>query len=442
MKPASATARSGLSSNSAESPEQAIASVAQALNAGTEPLAEIESAIVDGPHLPQSHWNAIAQNFDGGGKSDREQAAKLRAAVPLIGTAQVRAYLTVFLTNDNDPRVNLVSKSLGKLQPVLSAALDREAARLAPLIERWRAAMIRERTVALIAIAAAILKRYRAEKQERGLLDYDDLIDKTLDMLNRTAVGWVHYKLDRGIDHVLIDEAQDTSPKQWQIVERLVAEFASGRGVRDEMTRTIFAVGDEKQSIFSFQGAAPHEFDLRHKQFRRIFEGAGLKWDADIRLNYSFRSGRAILHSVDRVFHEETIYRSIHTPAIGAPIHEALADAAPGMIELWEMEEAEQRPDIEGWDAPFDAVSETSPEVKVARRVADTISQLIARTEMTGRAGARRPLTPGDVLILVRRRGKLFDAVIQALQARAHSDRRRRPAEADRAHRESSTSCT
>ncbi len=400
----------------AESPEQAIASVAQALDAGSDNLADIEAEIVDGPHLPSSHWNAIAQNFDGGGKSDREQAAKLRAAVPLTGTAQVRGYLTVFLTNDNDPRVNLVSRSLARLQPGLTAALDREAARLPALIERWRAAMIRERTVALIAIASSILARYRAEKQERGLLDYDDLIDKTLDMLTRTAVGWVHYKLDRGIDHVLIDEAQDTSPKQWQIVTQLVADFATGRGVRDEMLRTIFAVGDEKQSIFSFQGAAPHEFDQRHRQFRRVFEGAGLKWDADIRLNYSFRSGRAILHSVDRVFREEAIYRSIHTPAIGAPIHEALADAAPGMIELWEMEIAEQRLDIEGWDAPFDAVSETNPEVKVATRVADTIAQMIASHEMTGRAGMRRPLTPGDVLILVRRRGKLFDAVIRALK--------------------------
>ncbi len=402
--------------DSMESPEQAAACVAQVLNAGTQNLADIEAEIVDGPNLPRSHWNAIAQNFDGGGKNDREQAERLRAAVPLTGTAQVRAYLAVFLTNDNDPRVNLVSKSLGRLQPPLAAALEREAARLPTLIERWRAAMIRERTAALIAITTAILKRYRAEKQERGLLDYDDLIDKTLAMLNRTAVSWVHYKLDRGIDHVLIDEAQDTSPKQWQIVERLIADFASGRGVRDGMIRTIFAVSDEKQSIFSFQGAAPHEFDQRHREFRRVFEGAELKWDANIRLNYSFRSGRAILHSVDRVFREETIYRSIHTPTIGAPLHEALADAAPGLIELWDMEVAEQRQDIEGWDAPFDAVSETNPEVKVATRVAETISQLTSGAEMTGRAGARRPLSAGDVLILVRRRGKLFDAVIRALK--------------------------
>ncbi len=405
--------------DSAENPEQAIAGVTRALDAGTQTLADIEAEIVNGPNLPSTHWNAIAQTFDGGGTQDNDQGERLRNAAVQSGSAKVRAYLTVFLTTDNEWRKTLVSKPLGRLESGLVAALDREAVRLPSLIERWRAAMIRERTVALIAITSSILKRYRAEKQERGLLDYDDLIDKTLAMLNRTAVGWVHYKLDRGIDHVLIDEAQDTSPKQWRIVEQLVADFASGRGVRDEMIRTIFAVGDEKQSIFSFQGAAPHEFDQRHKQFRRAFEGAGLKWDANIRLNYSFRSGRAILQSVDRVFHEEVIYRSIHTPAIGAPIHEALADAAPGMIELWEMEAAQQRDDIEGWDAPFaplDAVSETSPEVKVARRTAETIAQLIAGREMTGRAGTRRPLRPGDVLILVRRRGRLFDAVIQALK--------------------------
>src|SRR5262249_16117840 len=164
-------------------------------------------------------------------------------------------------------------------EPGLMSAFDREAARLPVLVERWRAAIIRERTTALVAIAAAILARYRAVKQERGLLDYDDLIDKTLDIVNRTAAGWVHDKLDRGTDEVVIEEAEDTSPKQWHIVDKLVAEFASGKGVRDAMTRTIFAVGDEKQSIFSFQGAAPHEFDQRHKQFRRIFEGGELKWD-------------------------------------------------------------------------------------------------------------------------------------------------------------------
>ena len=99
----------------------------------------------------------------------------------------------------------------------------------------------------------------------------------------------------------------------------LISEFTSGAGARDGVVRTIFAVGDEKQSIFSFQGAAPHEFDLRRRELQRRFTDAGLNFDP-VSFTYSFRSGPAILHSVDHVFREEAIYRSIHSPDIGYPI--------------------------------------------------------------------------------------------------------------------------
>ena len=161
----------------------------------------------------------------------------------------------------------------------------------------------RDRTEALLHIATAAAANYRREKQERGLLDYDDLIDKTLAMLDRVSSGWVHYKLDRGVDHVLIDEAQDTSPRQWDIVAHIISEFTSGAGARDGVMRTVFAVGDEKQSIFSFQGAAPREFDLRRRALKKKFEDAGLKFDP-VSFTYSFRSGPAILQSVDHVFRE------------------------------------------------------------------------------------------------------------------------------------------
>src|SRR3979411_2097171 len=117
-------------------------------------------------------------------------------------------------------------------------------------------------------------------------------------MLDRVSSSWVHFKLDRGVDHVLIDEAQDTSPRQWDIVAHLISEFTTGEGARDGVKRTIFAVGDEKQSIFSFQGAAPREFDLGRKSVQGKFEDAGLKFDP-VSLTYSFRSGSAILRSVD-----------------------------------------------------------------------------------------------------------------------------------------------
>ena len=283
------------------------------------------------------------------------------------------------------------------------------------MIERRRAVTTRDRSQALLYIATAAAANYRREKQERGLLDFDDLIDKTLAMLDGGASGWVHYKLDRGVDHVLIDEAQDTSPRQWDIVAHIISEFTSGAGARDGVTRTVFAVGDEKQSIFSFQGAAPREFDARRRGLEKKFIDAGLKFDP-ISFTYSFRSGPAILQSVDHVFRDQAIYRSIHSADSGYPIHNSLADAGPGLIDLWELQVPDGRQDLEGWRAPFDAVSETSPEVKLAKRIQTEIKSLIEQGTMTGSLGHRRPLRYGDILVLVRRRGNAFDAVIQALK--------------------------
>ena len=224
----------------------------------------------------------------------------------------------------------------------------------------------------------------------------------------------MHYKLDRGVDHVLIDEAQDTSPRQWDIIAHIISEFTAGSGARDGVMRTVFAVGDEKQSIFSFQGAAPREFDARRWELKKKFEDAELRFES-IPLTYSFRSGQAILKSVDHVFRDETIYRSIHAEK-AYPLHEALPDAGPSQIDLWELSVADDKQDIEGWRAPFDGVPVTSAEVKLSKRIQTEIRRLVTGGTMTGRLGNRRRVSYGDVLVLVRRRGNLFDAVIQALK--------------------------
>ena len=153
--------------------------------------------------------------------------------------------------------------------------------------------LTRDRSVALFTVACAVIARFRAEKDRRGLLDYDDLIDKTLDLLRDERAAWVHYKLDRGIHHVLIDEAQDTSPKQWEIIRALVSEFFAGLGAHGRQ-RTIFAVGDEKQSIFSFQGAAPREFATNRDHFRKAHARAELNFVAT-EFKHSFRSGPTVL---------------------------------------------------------------------------------------------------------------------------------------------------
>ena len=399
------------------SAEAAAAQMASVLgvNAGDR-IEDVERDIVDGPHMPRSRWRDVAAALDTSGNSDRKQADRLREALTRSGVEQVDTYLDVFLTEaDRTPRATVVTSAFVKKNAAIGQSFDNEVQRLLPLIEKRRAVVTRDRTQALLHIATSAAANYRREKLDRGLLDYDDLIDKTLAMLSNVSAGWVHYKLDRGVDHVLIDEAQDTSPRQWQIVDHIISEFTAGAGARDGVNRTVFAVGDEKQSIFSFQGAAPQEFDMRRRDLKKKFEDAGLKFDP-VSFNYSFRSGPVILQSVDHVFREEAIYRSIHSPDIGYPIHHSLTDAGPSQIEFWNLAERDEREDIEGWRAPFDGVSVTSPEVKLSRRIQLEIKRLIESGTMTGHSGGRRRLSYGDVLVLVRRRGNIFDAIIQALK--------------------------
>jgi len=403
-------------SDSAGSVSEAMAQVALTLGVGLdERIEDVEQEIVDGPNLPPSRWTDIAALFNTGTANDRKQGERLLAALDRSGRERVAVYLTLFLDSKNEPRGSLLTKTLAKSAPQLATLMADEMTRVEALIGKRRAIMQRDRTHALLEIATAVAANYRREKQERGLLDYDDLIDKTYDLLNRVSAGWVHFKLDRGIDHVLIDEAQDTSPRQWDIIEKLTSEFTSGAGARDGIKRTIFAVGDEKQSIFSFQGAAPREFDTRRREMETRHRQAKLEFES-VEFKHSFRSGWTILKSVDHVFREEAIYTSIHAAANGYPVHDALGDAAPALVDLWELERPSEKQDVEGWRAAVDAVLETSPEVRLSRRIQNEIKSLIDAGTMTGPVGNRRPISFGDVLVLVRRRGRTFDSIIQALK--------------------------
>jgi ATP-dependent helicase/nuclease subunit A len=281
------------------------------------------------------------------------------------------------------------------------------------LIEHRNAVICRDRTAALVTIAEQVIRRYTDEKDRRGLLDYDDLIDKTHALLATAHPRWVHYKLDLGVDHVLIDEAQDTSARQWAIIRHLTAEFSAGAGARGLVKRTVFAVGDEKQSIFSFQGAAPRQYDAMRRYFAKAFAISDVLWRY-VRFDHSFRSGENVLGAVDEVFRSPDIYRSITSDPDGVLGHEALPGAMPGRVEIWPLIEADPAPDIEPWDAPFDSIAETSPQVRLARKIAETVRDLIAARGPVG--AERKPIGEGDVLILVRQRGVLFEAIIRALK--------------------------
>ncbi len=157
------------------------------------------------------------------------------------------------------------------------------------------------RALTLHRFAAAFLPLYERRKAQRGWLDFDDLITRASALLTDPAVAaWVLFRLDGGIDHILVDEAQDTSPEQWRVIESLAAEFTAGSGARD-VDRTLFVVGDKKQSIYSFQGADVAAFDEKQHHFGAGFRAVD-RFFQSLELEHSFRSSPAILRVVDETF--------------------------------------------------------------------------------------------------------------------------------------------
>ena len=383
--------------------ETAIANLAGVL--GVDPsdaIENVEAEFFSGVIIPPSEWPALAQAISRGGANDLHQAKRFERLATVTGAERLETYLNIFCTGSGTRRQAVITQAVGNA--VLARRLLDEQGRVWKLLERRRGVSLRDRSAALLTVVHAVVTRYAKEKERRGLLDYDDLIDKALQLLANVDAAWVHFKLDLGIDHVLVDEAQDTSHKQWEIVRRLTAEFTAGAGARG-VKRTMFAVGDEKQSIYSFQDAAPKEFAEMRRFFKSAHEKSEQKF-LDSKFEHSFRSGATILAAVDQVFKQQDVARSVTSDQAGFPPHIALPDTPPGVVEIWEPEKPDERKEIEGWDAPFDTVSETSPRVKLARRIARHVRKMV--DERTARCG--------DILVLVRQRGELFEAIIRALK--------------------------
>jgi ATP-dependent helicase/nuclease subunit A len=372
--------------------------------APADTLQAIENEYISGALIPQSEWPAlIAALAAAKNSTDKKHAERLLAAQKMSGRDRAEIYVDVFCTDKRKGRDSVVTKPFAKEHPEWAERLLAEQTRVCALVAKEFAVRARDRSAALITVAAAVIGRYRAEKDRRGLLDYEDLIDKVLALFRDSSAAWVLYKLDAGINHVLVDEAQDTSPKQWEIIRAIVAEFLPG-GSRDNTRRTLFVVGDEKQSIFSFQGAMPSAFADNRNHFKKLHEKSDTPFAVE-KLDFSFRSAAEVLLAVDTVFRHPDAFRGLTSDETW-PVHQALPDAAPGEVEIWDLVEPDEKDtNKEGWDAPFDKTRETSPAIKLAAKIARTVKQWRAR-------GTR----PHEVLILVRQRGALFEAVIRALK--------------------------
>lgn len=366
------------------------------------------------------------------GKSTDQKAARLLQLITTFDHTALDQCEKLFLTGE---------KTKEPFSPKITSfpTKDCRAAMPPDVLERLQDLMLRigaarpvrlglltaRRTRALHDFARNFLARYDQQKQARGWLDFDDLIRGARDLLNDPAVAaWVLYRLDGGLDHILVDEAQDTSPVQWQVIERLAQEFTAGLGARPETRRTLFVVGDKKQSIYSFQGADPGEFDRMQAEFRDRLKHTPMPL-VSTTLDYSFRSAPVILELVDATFDTR-----IGAGFVPDTFHKAFKSRMSGQVDLWPVIEPAEKPDPGDWEAPVDMLGAEHHTVKLARRIAGQIDRMLRDGDLIAHdddPSLSRPVQAGDFLILVQRRSDLFHQIIAACKARnlpiAGSDR-------------------
>ena len=318
-------------------------------------------------------------------------------------------YRAVFFTQQGRPRKKIAGKAAVTAMPGIDSVLRRESDRLQSAHEAIRAATLIELTLALLQLGLDIVERYARGKRRRAALDYDDLIVATRRLLERAdSAAWVLYKLDGGLDHVLVDEAQDTNPDQWEVIRRLTEEFFVG-DLTVERSRTIFAVGDTKQSIFGFQRADPRKLADMRVWFAERSKAAEMRFQT-VDLIVSFRSTAAVLDAVDWVFGEEAAAEGLG--AAGDVLHLPSRTGQPGTVELWPLVRG-AKSEADPTDLDADPGSLTPPHERLARLVALHAKSLIGHER---RASTGKPLNAGDFMVLVRRRNAFVTALVRALK--------------------------
>jgi ATP-dependent helicase/nuclease subunit A len=365
---------------------------------------------------PDTDLIAAARALERGGKRDLGLAEKLREAVLLRGREGLEARIGAFLKDDGEPRLDCPTKKMrdgdGFIDRLFNVAGGQGAAMRA--LSALRAVDCAEETYHAVALARALSQRVAARKEGAGLLDFDDLIHKAQTLLNgEESAAWVLYKLDGAIDHILVDEGQDTSPSQWALLAPLQEEFFAGLGAR-ETRRTMFAVGDPKQSIYSFQGADPRRFRREAQELEARARAAGRQFVAP-ELSTSFRSTPEVLDAVDALI-SVLPDTDDGLPVFDGARHEAARKGEAGLVEWWP---AAPRPPVspsEPWDAPLDSETDADAAAVLTRAIARLVRRWIDEGQGVWEKGVLRPMRPGDVMALVRQRGPMFHNLMRAFR--------------------------
>ncbi|RVU36020.1 double-strand break repair helicase AddA [Hwanghaeella grinnelliae] len=324
-------------------------------------------------------------------------------------------YRLAYFTSGGDPRANLAGKKVREQRPDIELLLDRERERLVEIDAAVARQVTAACSAALLTLGTAILAQYQRAKDLRAKLDYDDLILRARDLLRGSLVAnpsWVMFKLDGGIDHILVDEAQDTSREQWEVISGLADDFFSGEGQGLE-NRTIFVVGDVKQSIYSFQRADPDAFDTMRDYFQARIQAAGERFGR-VPMEVSFRSTEAVLAAVDATFADDRAKIGL-VPPDGTVTHYAHRAGVPGLVELWPVVEKVDGEVPEHWSAPVAVQSDVPPVARLAQGLAEKIAGWIGKEYLPSKG---RTVRAGDILVLVRRRTEFVDRLIRELKQR------------------------
>lgn len=357
-----------------------------------------------------------ASILDHGTDGDMARATAIKAwlaADPVSRKAMFEDYISTFLTAEGEPRKRLTTKATAKAQDAMMA----EAERLKAGQDLIKALHVARHTESLLHLTEAVFKHYTARKRALNMLDFDDLVYQAgLMMEQDNAAGWTLQKLPGDLKHILVDEAQDTNPDQWKLIGLIAREFfADPKRAKED---TIFVVGDEKQSIFSFQRADPREFALRKSQFAEIVKQAGGEW-REVEMEIAFRSSPAITEAVDAVFSRPEANDGLFHDGDGKEHrvkHNPFRVGQAGVVEVVSPLTPEPTEPPVPWAPPIVRQEVDDLSVDLAEEIADQIKEWLDKGE---RLESRdRPISPADIMILVRRRSAFVDHMVRALKKR------------------------
>ncbi|MBC7521202.1 MAG: double-strand break repair helicase AddA [Sandarakinorhabdus sp.] len=363
----------------------------------------------------------LAKAFgDDGGKT--ALAPPDRAAAWLGASDRAAAFdllCRFFLTGKDEPRSEkAVPASAHKADPALRPLFLTLAEAVVSIIAEQRLYAAAAHAACHLRIGKRLAADWRAAKARLGVVDYDDMIAAAERLLLAPgAAEWVRYKLDQRIDHVLVDEAQDTNARQWRVGEALSREFFDGEGARD-IQRTLFVVGDFKQAIFSFQGSNPQIYRDQRDIFQQWADDGRELW-RNIPLVTNFRSVAAVLAVVDAVADEVgpgTLDQE------GVPRHRPHRSEGEGAVTLWPsvqgaVIDSDDDNDDEAADSDDGGEARYAPkaEIRLAHQIAATIAGWLDPRDPLVLPARGRRVAPEDILVLVRSRSAFSGALVAAL---------------------------